>query len=38
MRKSAFEHKQNAQVQVILRIRIVLPGPLLSIDTFFIIQ
>ena len=32
-RKSAFEHAQNAQIQIILRMRKVPPGPLLSIHT-----
>ena len=33
--KSAFEHAQNVQIQVILNIHKVSLGPLLSIDTFY---
>ena len=33
-RKRVFEHVQNAQIQIILRMRKVPTGPLLSIHTF----
>ena len=36
--KSAFEHVQNAQVQIILRMRKVSSGHLLSINTLYSIQ
>ena len=39
MRKCAFEHAQNAQIQIILRMRkIITYGPLFSIHAFFGIQ
>ena len=37
-RKSAFEHTQNAQIQIILSMHKVSSGPLLSIYTFCSIQ
>ena len=37
-RKSAFEHAQNAQIQIILHMRKASSGPLLSISTFCSIQ
>ena len=37
-RKSTFEHAQNAQIQIILRMRKVSAGPVLSIRTFCSIQ
>ena len=33
--KCAFEHVQNMQIQIILHMRKVLSGPLLSIHTFY---
>ena len=38
MRKSVFKHAQNTQIQIILRMRKVSSGPLLSIYTFNSIQ
>ena len=37
-RKSAFEHAQNAHIQIILRMRKVPSWPLLLIHTFYSIQ
>ena len=37
-RKSAFEHAQNAQIQIILRIREVSSKPLPTIHSFCSIQ
>ena len=34
-RKSVFKHALNAQIQIVLRMRKVLSGPLLSTHTFF---
>ena len=36
--KSAFEHAQNVRIHNILRMREVLSGHLLSIETFYTIQ
>ena len=37
-RKSAFEHVQNVQIQIILHMRKISTGRLLSIQAFFSIQ
>ena len=37
-RTSSFEHAQNAQIQIILRMHKISPGPLLSIHIFCSIQ
>ena len=34
-RKSAFEHAKNVRIHIVLRIRKVSSGPLLSMDTFY---
>ena len=38
MRKSAFEHVQNAQIQIIRHMHNVSSGRLLGIDTFNIVE
>ena len=37
-RKIAFKHVQNAQIQIILRLRKISPGPVFTIHTFCNIQ